>query len=72
MDKNFEHLSGMDRIIREDECRYLTSLSNVSRWRREKVGEFPKRRKLSSSAVGWSLFEIQAWIRGEWHPGWKA
>ncbi|NTZ36198.1 AlpA family phage regulatory protein [Enterobacter sp. JMULE2] len=71
MEKNFDHLSGVDRVIREDECKYLTCLAHTSRWRLEKVGKFPKRRKLGAKAVGWSLAEIQAWIRGDWHPGWK-
>ena len=22
-------------------------------------------------AAGYRLSEVQAWIRGEWHPGWK-
>jgi len=50
-----------DRFIREQECRKLTGLSRSTRWRLERSGEFPKRRRLSSNGVGWLLSEIEAW-----------
>ena len=41
-----------DRFVREPECRALTGLSRSTRWRLERSGEFPKRRRLSSNGVG--------------------
>jgi prophage regulatory protein len=50
-----------DRIIREAECQRLTGLSRTTRWRLEREGKFPRRRRLSQNAVGWLLSEILAW-----------
>lgn len=60
----------LDRIVREEERRSITSISRTQAWRLEKRGLFPKRVKLGSShAVGWRLSEIIAWVesRGENH-----
>ncbi len=51
-----------DRFIREPECRRLTGLSRTTRWRLERVGQFPRRRNISPNAVGWLASEIQSWI----------
>nr|WP_074745583.1 AlpA family phage regulatory protein [Nitrosospira multiformis] len=40
----------------------LTGLSRSSIYRLEALGLFPKRVKLSGSAVGWRGEEIHAWI----------
>lgn len=37
-------------------------LSDVTIWRMEKAGEFPKRRQLSPGRVGWLASEVDAWI----------
>ena len=52
----------MDRIIIESECRQITGLSPVTRWRLEKSGEFPLRRKISANRVGWLESELCDWI----------
>jgi len=52
----------VDRIIRERECREITGLSRSTRWRLEREGKFPKRRKLSAAASGWLASEIAAWM----------
>ncbi len=49
-------------IVREPECRTLTGLSRATRWRLERTGQFPKRRKLSSNTIGWLRSELLAWI----------
>lgn len=54
-----------DRIIREKECFRFTGLSRTTRWRLERRGEFPKRRKLSENAVGWLESEILAWVQAK-------
>jgi prophage regulatory protein len=51
-----------DAIIREPECRELTRLSRMTRYRLERDGLFPKKRKLGPRATGWLRSEIQAWI----------
>lgn len=50
-----------DRLIREDECFFLTGLSRTTRWRLEREGKFPKRRQVSDNGVGWLLSEVLAW-----------
>lgn len=51
-----------DRIIREPAVNDLTGLSRTTRWRLERAGKFPARRKLSENAVGWFESEIHEWI----------
>lgn len=50
-----------DRFIREKECGQITGLSRTSRYRLEKNGEFPSRRKLGGRCVGWVLSEVMEW-----------
>ncbi len=53
----------LDRIVREEERRALTSVSRTQAWRLEKRGLFPKRVKLCGShSVGWRLSELMDWI----------
>lgn len=54
-------------FYREPEVRALTKLSKSTRWRLEKKGNFPKRRQLSTHAVGWLATEIEAWIASREH-----
>ncbi len=49
-------------VIRPRYIQALTGLSRTTIWRLERAGEFPKRIKLSSGAVGYKLDDIQAWI----------
>lgn len=51
-----------DRFIGEGECRRITNLSRTTRWRMERVGEFPARRKISKNRIGWRLSEIENWL----------
>lgn len=37
-------------------------LSNVTIWRLEKNGQFPKRRQVSPGRVAWLASEVDAWI----------
>lgn len=52
-----------DRFIREPECLKITGLSRPTRWRLEKEGKFPKRRKISENTMGWLASEIDEWIK---------
>ena len=51
-----------DRYLREAEVKRMTGLSRSTRWRLEKSGRFPSRRKISESAVAWLASEINGWI----------
>lgn len=64
-------MKDIDRFIREKECIALTTQANSTRWKMEQAGKFPRRIKIGERAAGYRLSEVQAWIRGEWHPGWK-
>lgn len=48
-------------IIRPKFIKQKTGLSLSTINRLEKIGEFPKRRKLSEGSVGWIESEIDAW-----------
>ena len=51
-----------DRLIKESEVCRLTSLSPVTRWRLERAGQFPHRRRISPNRVAWSLNEVMSWL----------
>lgn len=55
----------LDRIVREAERKELTGISRVRAWELEKLGHFPKRRKLTpnGSSVGWLYSELLDWIQ---------
>jgi prophage regulatory protein len=55
-------LQATDSFVREPECRQITGLSRVTRWRLEREGKFPRRRRLSSGAIGWLRSEIAHWV----------
>ena len=51
-----------DRFVREPEVKQITGLSRVTRWRMERRGEFPRRRRISTNAVAWLESEITEWM----------
>ena len=51
------------KVLREPEVFALTGLSKTTRWRLERDGKFPQKRKLSAKAVGWLATEIVEWIQ---------
>lgn len=53
----------MDRIIREPEVLKMVGFSRSTLWRREKAGDFPKRRLISTRSVGWLESEVREWIK---------
>jgi prophage regulatory protein len=56
-------LKSADRFIREPECREITGLSRSTRWRLERNGKFPRRRRISVGTTGWLASEIAFWVR---------
>ncbi len=51
-----------DRFLREPEVRRITGLSRTTRWRMERRGEFPHKRRISKNAVAWLASEIKTWM----------
>lgn len=51
----------VDRFMREPEIEHRSGLSRTTRWRLEKIGKFPKRRRLSPNATGLLESEYRAW-----------
>ena len=52
----------VSRIIRKPELMGIIGLSDVTIWRLEKAGKFPKRIRLGGNSTGWLASEVQAWI----------
>ena len=57
-----------DRFMREPEVRRITGLSRTTRWRLERARKFPRRRQISTNAVGWLASEINAWMAEQSSP----
>ncbi len=51
-----------DRFMREPEVRRITGLSRTTRWRMERRGEFPRKKRISKNAVAWLASEIRSWM----------
>lgn len=51
-----------DRAVTEKECKELTGLPRVTRWRLAEKGSFPKPRKVSARTNIWKLSDILAWL----------
>lgn len=56
-------LETSDRIIREAECKKITTLCRMQRYNLEKKGAFPARRHLGGNAIGWLLSEVTEWMK---------
>lgn len=50
-------------FLREPQLLSLTTLSRSTRWRMERQGQFPKKRRLSGRTVGWLSSEIEDWMK---------
>ena len=50
------------RIIRWPELQKKIGVSNVTVWRWEKDGQFPKRIRLGGNSAGWIESEVDKWI----------
>lgn len=57
------------RIIRKPRVAEITGLSPSTVRRLEMAGQFPKRLKLSKSAVGWVESEVVAWVEARQREG---
>jgi prophage regulatory protein len=52
----------MKTIMRRQEVLDATGLCYTSIYNKEKAGEFPARRQLSTRSVGWIRQEVEDWI----------
>lgn len=59
----------MQAIIRLPEVKARTGLSRSEVYRREAIGQFPKRVSLGARSVGWPSTEIQDWIEARIREG---
>ncbi len=50
------------RMLRLPDVCEVTGMSSTTIWRREKDGQFPRRRRLGANLVAWRSDEIEAWI----------
>lgn len=51
-----------DRLMRLDEVTATVGLDQSTIFRLEQKGRFPRRRKITTRAVGWLASEISEWI----------
>jgi prophage regulatory protein len=51
-----------DSILRLPDVKKYTGLSRSEIYRREGLGQFPKRVPIGARSVGWVSGEVQAWI----------
>jgi len=51
-----------ERVVRKPELFSRIGLCDVTIWRMEKAGKFPKRITIGSNAVGWLNSEIEDWL----------
>jgi predicted DNA-binding transcriptional regulator AlpA len=49
-------------IVRPNQLHLLVGISKSTAYRLEAAGFFPKRRQLSTLAVGWLRSELEAWL----------
>lgn len=49
--------------MRKKEVLAVVGLSDVSVWRQERDGTFPRRMKLGGNSVGWLKSEIDGWLQ---------
>ena len=52
----------MDRIVLEDECRRVTTLSPRERRREQSAGRFPADILLPDGTVGWLESDLLSWV----------
>lgn len=55
-------MNAPDRILRKPETTFRTGLSDVTLWRLEKTGNFPRRIRLGGNSVGWFESEVNEWL----------
>lgn len=63
-------MSERPKVIRPRDIQQEAGISNVTAWRLEKKGFFPRRRQLTpGGSVGWLAEEIEEWRKSRLHSG---
>ncbi|MDE9538912.1 helix-turn-helix transcriptional regulator [Xenorhabdus bovienii] len=60
--------NNIDRLIKPEECEWLTAIGRKQRTLLEKKEQFPSRITIGPQTKVYRLSEIQAWIKGTWKP----
>lgn len=60
--KKFEPRNDSPRLIYFPEIKRLVGLSRTTIWKLEKTGQFPRRKKITATKVGWLESEVRSWI----------
>ena len=58
-----EYGEKLDRLVREKERKYITSMSRSTVWDLENKGRFPARKPLGRNSCAWLLSDLLCWIR---------
>ncbi|ETS32958.1 transcriptional regulator [Photorhabdus temperata] len=58
--KNYGETS--DRLVREQERQYITSIARSTAWKLERAGKFPLRKAIGAKSCGWLLSDLLFWI----------
>ncbi|EAB0395902.1 TPA: helix-turn-helix transcriptional regulator [Escherichia coli] len=66
--EELENDKTIDRMIKEDECAWLTALGRRHRALLEKEGKFPRKICIGPQTKVWRLSEVLEWVKGEWKP----
>ncbi len=51
------------KLIRMQQLKEMTGLSMSTILRMERMGKFPRRRKISTQAMGWLSSEVETWMK---------
>ena len=51
------------RLIRFPEVHRITGLARSTLFKKERAGQFPRRRKVGANSVAWLLDEVEEWCR---------
>jgi predicted DNA-binding transcriptional regulator AlpA len=57
-------------FVSSHEADEISLVSNVTRWRQERLGRFPKRIKLSNRKIAYRRSDIEDWSKDP--EGWRA
>jgi prophage regulatory protein len=52
----------LNRFLSKSTVDEMSGLSNVTRWRMEKIGDFPRRRQISPNRVAYLESEVIDWM----------
>ena len=57
-----------DSVLRKPDVESITGLDRTTIDRLESRGEFPRRIKLSTRAIGWKASEVEQWLHSRRQP----